>query len=72
MDEGTGNSWWYPYPFLDPNGSAGGYGSVAIRVGVLAVAITATASVLVGISRRRPGPAGGLDLGRGDAGERSP
>ncbi|MFF0990958.1 Pr6Pr family membrane protein [Kocuria nitroreducens] len=65
LDEGTGNPWWYPYPFLDPNESAGGYGSVAVWVGVLAVAITATASVLVGISRRRPGSPGE------DGGERS-
>lgn len=55
LDEGTGNPWWYPYPFLDPNGSAGGYGSVAVWIGVLAVAITATATVLVGISRRGAG-----------------
>lgn len=53
LDEGTGNPWWYPYPFLDPHGSAGGYGSVAVWIAVLAVAITATASVLVGFSRLR-------------------
>ena len=53
LDEGTGNPWWYPYPFLDPHEAAGGYGSVAVWIAVLAVAITATASVLVGFSRLR-------------------
>ncbi|KUG61442.1 MULTISPECIES: Pr6Pr family membrane protein [Kocuria] len=52
LDEGTGNPWWYPYPFLDPNEAAGGYGAVAVWIAVLAVAITATAAVLVGVSRR--------------------
>lgn len=56
LDEGTGNAWWYPYPFLDPNASAGGYGTVAVWVAVLAAVITAMASGLVGISRRRRGP----------------
>lgn len=53
LDEATGAPYWYPYPFLDPHASAGGYTSVAIWVGVLAVAITAVASVLVGLSRSR-------------------
>lgn len=65
LDEGTGNPWWYPYPFLDPMASAGGYGSVAVWIAVLAVAVTATASVLVGVSRWRTGSADD------DEGERS-
>ena len=56
LDEGTGNRWWYPYPFLDPYASAGGYGSVTIWVAVLAVAVTAMASGVVGISRARRQP----------------
>ncbi|GAB2623493.1 hypothetical protein GCM10009696_31440 [Kocuria himachalensis] len=74
LDEGTGNPWWYPYPFLDPHESAGGYGSVAAWVAVLAVAITATAAVLVGISRRGPGfpvDDSGDDNHDDDGGERS-
>jgi hypothetical protein len=62
-DEGTGNPWWYPYPFLDPNEAAGGYGAVAVWIAVLAVAITATAAVLVGISRLRSRAPDGDDGG---------
>lgn len=51
LDEGTGNAWWYPYPFLNPHTSAGGYGTVAVWVAVLAVAISAMAAGTVGISR---------------------
>ncbi|MCJ8503457.1 Pr6Pr family membrane protein [Kocuria flava] len=51
LDEGTGNPWWYPYPFLDPHASAGGYGAVALWVAVLAVAVTALACAVVGLSR---------------------
>lgn len=51
VDEATGASYWYPYPFLDPRAS--GYGTVALWVGVLAVVITVLAAVVVGISRRR-------------------
>ena len=54
LDEGTGNAWWYPYPFLDPHASAGGYGTVAVWVVVLAVAISAMAAGIVGASRGRP------------------
>ncbi|MEX5296290.1 Pr6Pr family membrane protein [Kocuria sp. CPCC 205268] len=71
LDEGTGNPWWYPYPFLDPHESAGGYGSVAVWIAVLAAAITATASVLVGISRWAPGAGRGHDRVREDEGDRA-
>ncbi|MEB4615868.1 Pr6Pr family membrane protein [Leucobacter sp. M11] len=41
FDEGTGNSFWYPYPFLNPNHD-GGYGLVAIYgVGIAAVILGA-------------------------------
>jgi len=56
VDEGTGNSWWYPYPFLDPHASADGYGAVAVWVAVLAVAVSAMAAGIVGISRTRRTP----------------
>ncbi|MFI7583556.1 Pr6Pr family membrane protein [Kocuria sp. M1N1S27] len=63
LDEGTGNPWWYPYPFLDPHESAGGYGTVAVWVAAIAVLITAMASLLVGLSRRGARPPGDDDLG---------
>ncbi|MGC5172398.1 Pr6Pr family membrane protein [Microbacterium sp. DT81.1] len=34
----TGNAWWYPYPFLDPNGP-GGFRSVVVYVIAIAVGI---------------------------------
>ena len=54
VDEATGAAYWYPYPFLDPHAS--GYGSVALWVAVLAVAITVLAAAAVGISRRTRPP----------------
>lgn len=48
----TGNAWWYPYPFLDP-ALNGGYGGVALWVLLIAAIILATATVVVGIGRRR-------------------
>ncbi len=49
----TGNPWWYPYPFLDPHITPGGYlGVSAYIVGIAAVIIGAGALV-VGVARRR-------------------
>lgn len=60
LDEATGAPYWYPYPFLDPHALAGGYASVALRVVLLALTVTAVACVVVGISRtRRTATAGG-------------
>ena len=47
----TGAPFWYPYPFLDP--STGGWGSVAVYIVVIAVAIIALAFGVVAIGRAR-------------------
>jgi hypothetical protein len=52
INPGNGDPYWYPYPFLNPNGS-GGWGSVALYVVIIAVAIIAVASVVVWVGRRR-------------------
>jgi hypothetical protein len=49
---GTGDPYWYPYPFLNPN-APGGWGSVMIYVLVIAAAIIAVALVVVWVGRRR-------------------
>lgn len=48
----TGDSWWYPYPFLNPN-LEGGYGSVVAYVAGISVAIAAVAAFVVWMTRRR-------------------
>lgn len=48
----TGNPWWYPYPFLDPNGP-GGWPSVIVYILGIAVAIIAFAAGVVWVGRRR-------------------
>lgn len=48
----TGSPYWYPYPFLDPNGP-GGWPSVAAYVAVISVAFIAVGSAAVWITRRR-------------------
>jgi hypothetical protein len=47
-----GNSFWYPYPFLNPETSAEGYFTVAFYVLLIAVAIGSTAAGVLWISRR--------------------
>ncbi len=47
----TGAPYWYPYPFLDPN--TGGWGSVAVYIVVIAVAIIALAFGVVAVGRAR-------------------
>ena len=49
---GTGDPYWYPYPFLNPN-NAGGWGSVVVYVIMIALAIIAVAVVVVWVGRRR-------------------
>ncbi|MGW9113756.1 Pr6Pr family membrane protein [Microbacterium sp. NPDC055683] len=49
---GTGNPWWYPYPFLDPH-LQGGYGGVALYIIGIAVAMALVGSGVVGVSRLR-------------------
>ena len=43
---------WYPYPFLNPVTSAGGYGTVAVYCVGIAVAVVGVAMGLAWISRR--------------------
>ena len=49
---GTGDPYWYPYPFLDPN-NCGRVGSVIVYVIGIAVAIIAVALLVVWVGRRR-------------------
>jgi hypothetical protein len=53
-NEITGDSFWYPYPFLNPNTSANGYLSVSFYVVLIALVIVAVGAGVVWISRRRP------------------
>jgi len=55
-NEVKGNSYWYPYPFFDPNLSPNGYLSVALYVILIAAVIGATAAGLVWVSRRFASP----------------
>ncbi|KLU09435.1 Pr6Pr family membrane protein [Kocuria sp. SM24M-10] len=57
LDEATGAPYWYPYPFLDPHATAGGYSAVAVWVAVLAGLVTVVAGGVVAISRRGRAPA---------------
>lgn len=52
VNPGTGDPYWYPYPFLNPNGP-GGWGSVVVYVVVIAVAIIVVAWFVVWVGRRR-------------------
>lgn len=44
--------YWYPYPFLNPETSDGGYASVAVYVVVLSVAFIVVAAAVLWVSRR--------------------
>lgn len=48
---GTGDPWWYPYPFLNPH-VQDGYGGVAIYIVGIAIAFAVVASGVVAIGRR--------------------
>ncbi|GAA1921132.1 hypothetical protein GCM10009775_12010 [Microbacterium aoyamense] len=49
----TGDPWWYPYPFLNPNNFDNGYGTVALYIVGIAVAIIAIGLLVVWIGRAR-------------------
>ena len=49
----TGNPWWYPYPFLDPHLTPGGYLGVAGYIVGITIAIIGVASFAVWAGRRR-------------------
>lgn len=49
----TGEPYWYPYPFLDPNLVAGGYLGVAGYIIGIAVAIVTVGAGVVWMSRKR-------------------
>ena len=48
----NGEPWWYPYPFLNPNGP-GGWPSVIVYIVVISLAFVAVGSFTVWIGRRR-------------------
>jgi hypothetical protein len=48
----TGDAWWYPYPFLDPNGP-GGFGGVVVYVVAIAAGIIAFGFFVIWVGRRR-------------------
>ncbi|MFS0894869.1 Pr6Pr family membrane protein [Microbacterium sp. 179-I 3D3 NHS] len=48
----TGNTWWYPYPFLDPR-QEGGYIAVSLYVLLIAAIIIGAAALVVWVGRRR-------------------
>lgn len=50
---GTGDPWWYPYPFLDPHLVPGGYLGVSGYIIGIAGAIVAAAALVVWAGRRR-------------------
>ncbi|OAN42664.1 Pr6Pr family membrane protein [Microbacterium sp. H83] len=49
----TGDAWWYPYPFLNPNIVPGGYLGVSGYIIGIAVAIIGVAALVVWVGRRR-------------------
>lgn len=50
---GTGEPYWYPYPFLNPHITPGGYLGVAGYIVGIAVAIIAVGAGVVWVARRR-------------------
>lgn len=53
-NELTGDSYWYPYPFLNPHLSANGYLSVSFYIILIAATIGLVAAGVVWVSHRRP------------------
>ena len=49
----TGDPYWYPYPFLNPHLTPGGYVGVAGYIVGIAIAIIAVGAGVVWVSRRR-------------------
>lgn len=56
----SGDPFWYPYPFLNPN-NPGGWPSVVLYVVGIAAAIVAAGTFVVWWGRRRAAPAGASD-----------
>ena len=56
-NELTGDSYWYPYPFLNPNLSQNGYLSVTFYVILIAAVIGLTAAGVIWRSHRGKRPA---------------
>lgn len=54
---GTGDPWWYPYPFLNPHND-GGWPSVLLYVVIIAIAFVVVGAATVGVGRRRAAGAG--------------
>lgn len=52
-NEILGQSYWYPYPFLNPNLSHNGYVSVSFYIVLIALVIVAVGAGLVWISHKR-------------------
>ncbi|WP_425839410.1 Pr6Pr family membrane protein [Microbacterium sp. PA5] len=48
----TGDPWWYPYPFLNPN-NPGGWPSVLVYIAGISIAFVAVGAFTVWIGRRR-------------------
>ncbi|MEO6826674.1 MAG: Pr6Pr family membrane protein [Microbacteriaceae bacterium] len=60
-------SYWYPYPFLDPNNSPEGYTTVAFYIVLIAAVIGLVAAGIIWLSRRLKqvdAPAAGTPLAR--------
>lgn len=49
----TGTTPWYPYPFLDPSTTSGGYGGVAAWVAGIAAVIAVLGALVIGCGRLR-------------------
>jgi hypothetical protein len=49
----SGEPFWYPYPFLNPNNFDNGYGTVALYIAGIAAAIIGVAFLVVWVGRRR-------------------
>lgn len=53
FDAVTGNSFWYPYPFLNPNIAPEGYFSVAFYVVLIAAVIGGVGALAIRVTRMR-------------------
>ncbi|WP_309064973.1 Pr6Pr family membrane protein [Microbacterium sp.] len=60
VSPGTGNPYWYPYPFLDPH-QPGGYAIVAVYVVGIAAVIIGVSAAVVWAGRRRAQRVGDVD-----------
>jgi hypothetical protein len=53
FDAVTGNDYWYPYPFLNPNIAPEGYASVAFYLVLIAGVIGGVGALVIRVSRQR-------------------